>query len=287
MLRIFNKSAISFQQPDAYLQYKITNKSRHSYSLSTIFNLGSSKIVFFDYLCNIIRLISENSWPWPYLTRIPHIPHHQSGTHAPFTVSTVLIIIFTLHTMPTHKSNEVITTHKHPNDTPQWFVMKVSRKEQQAADIMTKAGLRVFYPTIQSDMTMCGKKVIVERPLISNTLFVYSSFTAINTIKNLYCFITYSYAKDGNSYKILHVPDNEMERFIDAATKMKDDIQYFRPNEVNLNKGDRVRVIGGIFDGQEGILLKAKGRAKRMFLINFEMLGSLGTHISPEFIRIL
>ena len=63
-----------------------------------------------------------------------------------------------------------------------------------------KAGLRVFYPTIQSDMTMCGKKVIVERPLISITVFANSSSTAINTIKNLYCIITNSYAKDGNSY---------------------------------------------------------------------------------------
>ena len=46
-------------------------------------------------------------------------------------------------------------------------------------------------------------------------------------------------------------------------------------------------IVGGIFDGQEGILLKAKGRAKRMFLINFEMLGALGTHIAPEFVRII
>lgn len=115
MLRIFNKSAISFQQSDAYLQYKITNKSRHSYSLSTIFNLGSSKIVFFDYLCNIIRLIRENSRPWPYLTRIPHIPHHQSVTHAPFTASTVLIIIFTLP----HNAHTQVKRSNHNTQAPQ------------------------------------------------------------------------------------------------------------------------------------------------------------------------
>ena len=41
------------------------------------------------------------------------------------------------------------------------------------------------------------------------------------------------------------------------------------------------------FDGYEGTLLKAKGRAKRMFLINFEMLGALGTHIEPQYIRVI
>ena len=189
--------------------------------------------------------------------------------------------------MPTDTPSELSPKYKHPNDIPQWFVMKVSRKEQLAVDVMTRAGLRFFFPTVQSDSTLNGKKVITERPLIPNTIFVYSSFTVINTIKKLNSFITYSYTKDGNSYKILHVPEQEMERFIDAATKMKTDIHYFRPDEVELKKGDRVLIVGGIFDGQEGILLKAKGRAKRMFLINFEMLGALGTHIAPEFVRII
>ncbi len=189
--------------------------------------------------------------------------------------------------MPKDTPSELSPTRRHPNDIPQWFVMKVSRKEQLAVDTMTKAGLRIFFPTVQSDSTLHGKKVITERPLIPNTIFVYSSFTVINTIKKLNSFITYSYTKDGNSYKILHVPEQEMERFIDAATKMKTDIHYFRPDEVELKKGDRVLIVGGIFDGQEGILLKAKGRAKRMFLINFEMLGALGTHIAPEYVRVI
>jgi len=45
--------------------------------------------------------------------------------------------------------------------------------------------------------------------------------------------------------------------------------------------------VGGLFDGYEGTLLKAKGRAKRMFLINFEMLGAIGTHIEPQYIRVI
>lgn len=172
-------------------------------------------------------------------------------------------------------------------DEPQWFALKVSRKETLATSILEKAGLRTYCPMAATDMTVQGKKVIVERPLIPNTLFVFAPFRQLNTVKNANPFITYCYKKADGKYKILQVPTREMERFIDSSTKMKDDITYFHPEEVELKQGDRVKIVGGLFDGYEGTLLKAKGRAKRMFLINFEMLGALGTHIEPQYIRVI
>lgn len=185
--------------------------------------------------------------------------------------------------------NPTETTHASTQtaDAPQWFALKVSHKEVQAIALLEKNGLRTFCPMAQTDMTIQGKKAIVERPLIPNTLFVFAPFRVINKIKNTNSFITYSYRKEGGKYRILQVPTREMERFIDSATKMKHDITYFRPEEVELKKGDRVRIVGGVFDGYEGTLLKAKGRAKRMFLINFELLGAIGTHIEPQYIQVV
>ena len=173
------------------------------------------------------------------------------------------------------------------NDEAQWFVLKVSHREQKAQNVLEKAGVTTFCPMTKTDITVRGEKAIVQRPLIANTVFAYGSFSKINSIKNTNSFITYCYAKSGSSYKILHVPEHEMVRFIDSATKMQDDIAYYRPDEIDLKRGDRVRIVGGLFDGYEGVLLKAKGRAKRMFLINFEMLGALGTHVEPEYIRLV
>ena len=153
-------------------------------------------------------------------------------------------------------------------DEPQWFALKVSRKETLATSILEKAGLRTYCPMAATDTTIQGKKVIVERPLIPNTVFVYAPFRQLNSLKNANPFITYCYKKVDGKFKILQVPTREMELFIDSSTKMKADITYFHPDEVELN-------------------LKAKGRAKRMFLINFEMLGALGTHIEPQYIRVI
>ena len=169
----------------------------------------------------------------------------------------------------------------------EWFALKAGHKEMQAVSVLEKAGMRVYAPQVKVDMTYRGQKKIVMRSLIPNTLFAYTSFRVLNAIKGNYPFITYSYKKVEGRFKILKIPTREMERFIDSSTRMKDDIKYFRPDEIELNKGDRVRIVGGVFDGYEGTLLKAKGRAKRMFVINFELLGALGTHIEPEYIQII
>lgn len=193
----------------------------------------------------------------------------------------------TLHRFCRNKRMEDPIHTPNPTDEPQWFALKVSRKEAQATTLLEKEGLRTFCPMAQTDMTIQGKKTIVERPLIPNTLFVFAPFRILNMLKNAHPFITYSYRKEGGKYKILQVPIREMERFIDSSTKMKNDITYFHPEEVELKKGDSVRIVGGVFDGYEGTLLKAKGRAKRMFLINFELLGAIGTHIEPQYIRLI
>ena len=172
-------------------------------------------------------------------------------------------------------------------DDPQWFALKVSRKESLATSILERAGLRTYCPMAATDTTIQGKKVIVERPLIPNTVFVFAPFRKLNALKNLHPFITYCYKKQDGKFKILQVPTREMDLFIDSSTKMKEDITYFHPDEVELKQGDRVKIVGGLFDGYEGTLLKAKGRAKRMFLINFEMLGALGTHIEPQYIKVI
>ena len=180
------------------------------------------------------------------------------------------------------------TEHKEQQqEEPQWFVLKTSRKEAQAKTVLEQAGMSTFCPMVPIDITVHGKKTIVERPLIPNTIFVFAPFRQLNAIKNAHPFITYAYKKVDGKYKILQVPTRERELFIDSSTKMKSDIAYFQPDEVELKRGDRVCIVGGLFDGYEGTLLKAKGRAKRMFLINFEMLGALGTHFEPQYIRVM
>src|SRR5574344_1467308 len=77
------------------------------------------------------------------------------------------------------------TTALRPSpNTPQWFALKVSRKETLETSILEKAGLRTYCPMAATDTTIQGKKVIVERPLIPNTILAYAPFRHLISIKN-------------------------------------------------------------------------------------------------------
>ena len=57
---------------------------------------------------------------------------------------------------------------------------------------------------------------------------------------------------------------------------------------MDLKKGQRIRIIGGVFDGAEGVLLKVKGiRDKRLVVSLPNLLTVAATRIEPEFIQIL
>lgn len=185
--------------------------------------------------------------------------------------------------------NQQATQNTTTNDyeVVKWFAMKASKKETLAISTFKEAGLRVYCPTYKATVMQRGDKIVVDRLLIPNTIFVYGNYRTINALKYHHPFITYSYRKVDGSYKILTIPVNEMERFIQSADKMHDDITYYRPEEVYLHRGDRVRIIGGAFDGYEGTLVKDKDSKQKMFLIDFKMLGAIATHISPKYIQLI
>ena len=66
-----------------------------------------------------------------------------------------------------------------------------------------------------------------------------------------------SVAENGK-FKALVVPDEQMQAFIKVANEYESDVKYMNASEVLLIKGSRVRIIGGTFDGVEGILLYDK-----------------------------
>ena len=61
---------------------------------------------------------------------------------------------------------------------------------------------------------------------------------------------------------------------------------FFDPSEINLAKGTRVRVIGGEFEGYEGVFVKVKGARDRRVVIAIQgvMAVAMAT-IHPDLIQ--
>ena len=63
---------------------------------------------------------------------------------------------------------------------------------------------------------------------------------------------------------------------------------YLNPDEINIAKGTPVRIIGGTFDGVEGIFVKVKGvRSKRVVVLIDGVTAVATAEIQPEYIEVV
>ena len=67
------------------------------------------------------------------------------------------------------------------------------------------------------------------------------------------------YIIDRETNRPLIVPDSQMHSFIAVSGNYEEQIVYLDPALTSLRKGDRVRIIGGVFEGVEGIVIRVKG----------------------------
>ena len=66
-------------------------------------------------------------------------------------------------------------------------------------------------------------------------------------------------AVDGKKTPII-VPDNQMHPFITITQTYDEKLLFIQPQNVNLVKGEKVRICGGALNGCEGRFIKVQGR---------------------------
>lgn len=168
--------------------------------------------------------------------------------------------------------------------------MRVYKKEAQAEQALSASyGLEHFIAKTYKVRTYHGKKTRMLVPAIPNLVFVHSTRRQIREFKQYFYSLQYCFRKttDGHEYP-LTVPDREMASFITIARQMEEDIVYHNPDEIQLEKGTRVRVHGGLFDGLEGTLLKVKGKRSKRVVVKIDNLVAIAAaEISPELIEVI
>ena len=97
-------------------------------------------------------------------------------------------------------------------------------------------------------------------PVVHNLVFVHSSLACIDRIKqSVGLSLAVRYIIDRETNRPLIVPDSQMRSFIAVSGNYEEQIVYLDPAVTALQKGDRVRITGGVFEGVEGIILRVKG----------------------------
>ena len=149
-----------------------------------------------------------------------------------------------------------------------WYVMRsLFRTELKMRAKLEAANIESFVPTTSRLVVLHGRKKSIETPIVSNLIFVHSDTTTLQPFLDRDSRFQYIFVKGGKQHERMVVRDEDMQNFIRAVEAYEKPL-YFKPSELELERGTHVRVIGGPLDGMTGVYLKVKGaRSKRLVVI--------------------
>ena len=165
--------------------------------------------------------------------------------------------------------------------------MRAYKAERKAEDALREAAVECYVPKIYVLRVYHGIKSKHLVPAIPSMVFVHASHDAIIDFKrgnNFLQFVTRRRSAGGDP---LVVPDKQMNDFIKVSSQFESDPTYLRPEEVNLEKGTRVRILGGPMDGVEGVFVKIQGKRNRRLVVSMEGVSAAAVEVSPDLIEVI
>ena len=112
-------------------------------------------------------------------------------------------------------------------------------------------------------------------PAVSNLLFAYSTQEELQQVKTGVKYLQYKVRPERGKNVPIIVPDNQMEQFITICKNYNEQLSYFTAEEIDLKAGQRIKVIGGEFDGLEGYFVKIKGKRNKRIVVHLPDLVSV------------
>ena len=150
-----------------------------------------------------------------------------------------------------------------------WYPMRVT----YSREIKVKAELDRL--EIENFVPMTYKLVCADNgnphrelvPAINNLIFVRSTQGRISELKTSNKVLEpLRYMMDHTAEKaheIMTVPDRQMENFMCVASMTDDSVMFLDENTIVGKEGKRVKIMGGMFEGVEGVIRRVK-RCKRV-----------------------
>ena len=156
----------------------------------------------------------------------------------------------------------------------------------QIKSLLDKQGINNFIPMRYEIREKNGRKKRELVPVIRDLIFVRAVQSELQRVKDRNPYLQYM-IDIRNGQKII-VPDEQMRQFIAVVGTYDEHLVFFNPDEVNLRKGTKVRIIGGDFEGYEGVFIKVKGARDRRVVISLQGIIAMAmATISPDLIEVI
>lgn len=172
---------------------------------------------------------------------------------------------------------------------PVWFAMSATFGRQlKAKCFLAENGVDSFVP-MRNQIVSDRYKGKVRRlvPAINNLIFVHTTKERIHYLKSLVGYLQYMTKPfEGRNIPII-VPDEQMEQFIAICNTYNEKVVYISAEEICLERGVKVKIAGGMFDGVEGLFIKSDKRKKSVVVHVQGVIGVMIVELSDGYIQIL
>lgn len=166
--------------------------------------------------------------------------------------------------------------------------MNAYKNEKKAEDELSgEGGLEYFIPKCYAVRVYHGVKSKRLVPAIPGLVFVHASQKQIADFKKLHNFLQFVMCKKSTGLEYIVVPDEQMDSFIKIASRNEENTVYYKPEEVDIQRGTHVRIHGGKFDGVKGVFMRVQGKRNRRVVVMLEGVLAVAAEVHPDLIEVI
>jgi transcription antitermination factor NusG len=176
---------------------------------------------------------------------------------------------------------------KYANTDILWYVLFAANgKAVKIKPCLEQASIEYFFPLYFKDKRIRDSERCerIALPLLGNLIFAKASKNILDPVlKEIKLRLSISsdlYYRDYGDKRVIVIPENQMQNFIAVAGNDREQVIYLSNDEVNLRKGMKVRITGGVFAGVEGVFMRIKG--DRRLVVSIPNLFSVATAYVPS-----
>lgn len=180
-------------------------------------------------------------------------------------------------------------TEMENNQEKIWFSMGCTspQKELRIRDDARRYGLEAFVPLTYEVKSRRGQKHRVLVPALSRLLFVKGTLNEVKDyIAQTHYVVYIQKSTFSNKEEYLTVSTKAMENFIATTENNEEHVTYFRPEEISLQEGDKIRIKGGLYDGREGVIMHIKGKRNKHLVVQIPGILIAAIEMQPEIIEL-
>lgn len=152
----------------------------------------------------------------------------------------------------------------------EWYAIRVTYcREMKLKKILDSMNIDNYIPVQYKEVIKNGIKKKILQPVIRNLVFIRTSRVVLDDVKtDVEGTIPIRYMYNKATKTPITINEKEMRQFIAVSGMLTEQLIYVTLEDCRLKRGERVRVVGGIFKGVEGEVVRIKNDRRVLVSIN-------------------